>query len=894
MQLRQGARLGPYEILESIGAGGMGEVYRARDPRLQRVVAIKVLPSAYAADAARLQRFEQEARAAASINHPNILGVHDVGREHASGSSASDAVTPYLVTELLDGQTLADRLRQGALPVGKAVEYARQMLAGLGASHARGIVHRDLKPANVFVTSDDRVKILDFGLAKLTQPEPAERGEATVLATRPGAVLGTVGYMSPEQVCGNPADHRSDLFAVGAILYEMLARAPAFRGESDADTLAQILSADPPELPVVERRIPPALTRIVRRCLEKTPAARFQSASDLAFALEGASTLSDTSSFGGPAMRPRSRTWWLWPAAALALVATLGVAGALFLQRPIEGLAYHSTIVPPANVGAFPIAPPLALSPDGQHLAFVATDAAGARRIWLRRLDQPTVEALAGTDGAVGPFWSPDSRYIGFVASRNVKKIDIVGGPPITVVGTDDALPDTGAWSHDDVILFTGPGAQLHRVSAGGGPTAAVTTVDASVGEVHSFPFFLPDGRRFLYLMQSGNGATALYVGSLDNAERTQVMEDVSNVQYAQGNLLFVRGSTLMAQPFDAERAMLAGSAAPIVDQIQLSTQSFSNSTVRSGAFSVSDAGALVYITAAAPDSQLLWIDRSGTTVGVLGGSASYGDVFISRDGRLASVSIDAGNGTRDVWAYDLARGSASRLTVDPGNEFDGVWSPDGSRVAYNSSRNGLLDLYQKAVATGIEEKLFGDGFNNFPQSWSPDGKFLAYLSVDTSQDQDVFILPMEGDRVPFAFVQTPFTEGVGVRFSPDGRWISYTSNESGRQEIYIKPFPDTGARLQVSFNGGLLATWRADGRELYYIEPGSNRLMVAAVSYAGAAVRIDDVQPIATVRPAGPRSFYDAMPDGQRFLVNSVLDEAARSPITLVVNWGAMLNAAR
>jgi len=570
-------------------------------------------------------------------------------------------------------------------------------------------------------------------------------------------------------------------------------------------------------------------------------------------------------------------------------MAALGAAGIRYIQGSTESVAYHSTIVPPANVGAFPIASPLALSPDGRHLAFVATDAAGNRRLWVRRLDQPTAEPLMGTEGALGPFWSPGSRHVGFIADESVKKIDIVGGPPVVLVGPGAVFPFSGTWGRDDVIVFASTDSQLNRVSADGGSFAAVTVVDERVGEVHSFPFFLPDGRRFLYLAQAGDGTTSLYVGSLDSAERTLVMEAIANTQYAQGRLLFVRGSTLMAQPFELESAVLTGSAQPIADQIQLSTQSFSSSTLRTGAFAVSEAGALVYLTAAAPDSQLLWIDRLGTTVGVLGDAAAYGDVFISRDGRLASVSVDIGNGARDIWAYDLARGTRSRLTVDNGNEFDGVWSPDSSRIAFNSSRNGLLDLYVKVVATGADTNLLQDGFNKFPQSWSPDGRFLAYLSVDSNQDQDVYVLPIDGGA-PVAFVETPFAEGVGVRFSPDGRWISYTSNESGRQEVYVKPFPDTGARVQVSFNGGLMANWRADGRELYYVEPASNRLMVATASYGDTGMQIDAVQPIATIRPAGPRSFYDVMPDGQRFLVNSVLDEVAQNPITLVVNWRALL----
>jgi WD40 repeat protein len=369
------------------------------------------------------------------------------------------------------------------------------------------------------------------------------------------------------------------------------------------------------------------------------------------------------------------------------------------------------------------------------------------------------------------------------------------------------------------------------------------------------------------------------------------VIEGVSNAQYAQGMLLFVRGSTLMAQPFDLGNGVLTGNATSIADQIQLSTGSFSDTTFRAGAFAAVESGALVYLSSAAADSQLLWFDRSGTVVGVLGDPAAYGDVFISRDGLRATVSVDAGTGTRDLWTYDLARGLRTRQTVDPGNEFDGVWSPDGSLFAFNSSRKGVMNLYLKHGSSGVEETLLEDGFSKFPQSWSPDGKFLMYLSLNPDEGQDVFVLPLEGDRKPIPFVVTEFSEGIGARFSPDGRWVSYTSEESGRQEVYIKPFPDTGQRWIVSISGGLISAWRNDGRELYYVEP-PNRIMAASISYGPDGVQVGAVTPVATINPAGPRSFYDVMPDGQRFLVNSVLDEATRTPITLVVNWRSLLDS--
>jgi Tol biopolymer transport system component len=668
----------------------------------------------------------------------------------------------------------------------------------------------------------------------------------------------------------------------------MLAGTPAFRGETDSETTSRLLRDDPPELPIVERRIPPALVRIVHRCLEKKPAARFQTASDLLFALEGAAIVSETSPLVDRAPRPRSGLWRRG-VAALVTAAALGLAAFSYLRPQPAALAYHSTIVPPADVGTFSEAPPLALSPDGQHLAFVATDSAGNRRLWVRRLDEPTAEPLAGAEDARGAYWSPDSRSLAVVtADWALKKVDIGGGPALPLA--DGVHPSPGAWNGDGDIVFRSMREGLFRVPESGGSAARVTLPDESVGEVHSYPNFLPGGR-LLYLSQRRGGATALYASSLDSTDRKLVIENVANAQYANGMLVFLRGSTLFAQPFDPRSAELSGSAKPIADQIQLSTQSFSDSTLRAGAFSVSESGALVYLRSSeVADSQLVWFDRSGARVGVLGDSAAYGDVFISRDGRLATVSVDAGTGTRDLWSYDLANGLPTRLTFDPGNEFDGVWSPDGERLVFNTSRNGLMDLYQKAGASGVEQKLLENGFSKFPQSWSPDGKLLAYLSVSASQGQDVFILPMEANAEPYPFVATSFNEGVGARFSPDGRWLSYTSDESGRQEIYVKPFPDTGGRSRVSVDGGLIATWRGDGRELYFVEPRTNRLMAASLSYVDDGLRVDSVQPIASINPAGPRSFYDVMPDGQRFLVNSVLDGAGRTPITLVVNWQSLI----
>jgi len=592
MTLVAGTRLGSYEVTSLLGAGGMGEVYRARDPRLGRDVAIKVLPTAFAADAERLRRFEQEARAAAAINHPNILVVYDVGLfgpdapSDLSPAGQAGRSSPYVVSELLDGETLGDRLRHGPLPVRRAVGYAVQMTRGLAAAHEKGILHRDLKPANVFVTTDERVKILDFGLAKLTESAAGSAIATTRSAeTLPGMVLGTAGYMSPEQVRGLPADPRSDIFAVGVILFEMLAGRRAFPGHTPADAISAVLTQDSPELPVVERQIPAALERIVGRCLEKTPVSRFQTASDLAFALDALTGMSDVAALPLPAQTKRPLLPWIAVAIVSCLVA-LGLATVLYVRGRADATAVvHSTILPPGSLSVS-LAPHFALSPDGRRLAIIAADPGGRTMVWIRSLDGPMAQALSGTEDAEAPFWSPDSRSVAFVAAGRLKRIDAHGGPVVTVAET--AFPGPGAWSRDDVMLFTqSQGSTLFRVSAAGGTPTAVTALDTAAGEsTHAHPFFLPDGRHFLYAAWSSTAAPlGIRLGSLESAEVTPLLEGAANAQYARGALLFVRGSTLMSQAFDPRRQAFTADAVPIANQISIGPLSGTDAFSRAGAY---------------------------------------------------------------------------------------------------------------------------------------------------------------------------------------------------------------------------------------------------------------------------------------------------------------------
>jgi serine/threonine protein kinase/Tol biopolymer transport system component len=885
----------------------MGEVYRAHDTRLGRNVAVKVLPATFAADTDRLRRFEQEARAAATLDHPNILAIHDVGHQSLALSGAVEPQpTPYIVSELLEGATLRQLIESHrVIAVRRAVEYGVQIARGLAAAHDKGIVHRDLKPENVFVTHDGRAKILDFGLAKLTgAPHMSEVAStaATAVAsepagpkTTPGVVLGTVGYMSPEQVRGLPTDDRSDIFSLGAILYETLSGERAFRGETPADAMGAILSVDPPELDPATQHIPPALGRIVQRCLEKVPAARFQTASDLAFALEALSGPSSATVRVSDARGERLRLPWMIAAALLITLAGLAV----LLGIPSESSTvpvYRSTISVPATLGGGDV-PPLAVSPDGRRLAFVAPDATGRVMLWIRPLESLAAQPLAGTEGAAAPFWSPDSRSVAFFSGGRLRRVDAAGGPVSTLAEASVSVP--GAWNADDVILFTPRNASpLSRVQAsGGGIPSSVTTIDSSAGEaVHGFPVFLPGGR-FLYLVRraSQTQSADLYAGSLDSADRTRVLENVTNVQYADGALLFLRETTLMAQALDPATLTFTGSAVALAERVEILNTSFNNLGLAVGVVTAAQTGVVVYQSTSAAGSQLVWFDSAGRPLGVLGDPAEYGDVFVAQDGlRVSASRPSAERATRDIWTFDVVRNLATRFTFEPGNEFEGVWSRDGSKVAFNSDRSGRLDLYIKSSSGVGEELLYQDQYDKFAQSWSPDGKELLYISIASgSNTQDMWILPLAGQqRVPRPFCQTAaFSEGVGAQFSPDGRWIAFTSDESSRQEVYVAPVEGPCNKSRVSTAGGLLPRWDESGLRIFYFEAGSRRVMSAAVNGSGQTFRVETVGPLFPVRPAGPRAFFDVVTaDEPRFLVNTQLGQTEETPVTLLVNWPALL----
>ncbi len=842
----------------------MGEVYRARDARLGRDVAIKVLPQGLSANPERLRRFEREARAAAALNHANILALYDIGAHHG---------VPYLVTELLEGSDLREVI-YGQPPLGrKVLNYALQLAHGLAAAHDKGIVHRDLKPANIFITNDGRLKILDFGLAKLTE-RLAPGAEATTLtmqsATEPGMVLGTAGYMAPEQVRAAAADHRADIFAFGAVLYEMLAGRRAFHGDTTMDVLAAIVRDDPPDLTATHQHLPAGLVRIVNRCLDKNPAARFQSTHDLAFSLEAIAAPSSGGADEKTQMLPASlAAVWTRPTLAATAVAVVGLAalvaaGFNYVRRAAEAQAAVEFVVTApegwstrTGSGA---ARDLAISHDGRRLALVAADASGRTTVWLRSIDNIALQPLANTDNASSLFWSPDGRFLAFVAGGRLQRIDVAGGPPQNVA--DTAIPLGGDWGPDGSILFnaivTGG---LSRVPASGGTVQPITVLAA--GEIrHVNPHFLPDGRHFLF--GSFDGANAVHVGSLDSTDHKEILRDVGlRAVFAQGRLFFTRSGTLMAQTFDLENLALVGEPAPVAD-------------IPAGQFSISPNGVLAFQSGAdASRSRLEWVDRLGKPLASLGDVANYYTVELSPDGLRAAGGIPerVNSLASDVWIYDLKGQGRSRLTFEAANTLGrAIWAPGGGQIVYMKKRRDQanFDLFQRAAdGSGTEQAVLEDRVSKQPLSWSPDGKFVLYLAAPGSAEtgNDLWVLPMQGERRPFPFLQTRFSE-TGGQFSPNGRWIAYISTESGRPEVFAASFPGAGGTRQVSTGGGTFLRWRRDGKELYYLSLNGT-LMAATINNDGAAFDVTSVKPLFATSLYGDFPF-DVSADGQRFLTIS------------------------
>ncbi len=882
MTLAAGARLGPYEIVAPVGAGGMGEVYRARDTRLGRDVAVKVLPAHMSSSAELRQRLEREAKTISQLSHPHICMLHDVG--HQDG-------TDYLVMEFLEGETLADRLGKGALPMDQALRIGIEIAGALDAAHKNGIVHRDLKPGNVMLTKSG-VKLLDFGLAKLAVAPPVSSSTATSLPTalqesQPlttrGTILGTFQYMAPEQLEGGEADARSDIFSFGCVLYEMLTGQKAFSGKSQASLIGSIMNTDPPPISSIQPTIPPALDRIVKGCLAKEPHDRWHTAHDVMLQLQWIAEGGSQVGLPAPvAARRRSREKLAWGVAAAALLAAAALAVGFIRRAPQPPPLVRFEIVPPPEIATIDVP---RLSPDGRTLAFDATDMEGKARIWIRPLSALAAQPLPGTEGGVRPFWSPDSKYVGFVADGALKKIDVAGGPPTKVC--DAPGGSDGTWSPEGVILFDGTGADpLYRVAAVGGTRVAAVKLDAARKETSvGWPQFLPDGKHFLYLVTGEKSEdNAYWIGSIDSNEKKKLAPAQTLVTYAPpGYLLFVRDRTLVAQPFDAKTLKITGEPVPLAEKI-------GTDNVGLARFSVSRNGVLAYRTGES-GGRLLWRDRSGRELDALGDPADYTNPTLSPSGDRVAFNVnDARSNKGDVWIRDLARGITSRFSLGPGNNYRPLWSPDGGMIVFSSDRGGTVDLYEKPTKGSGEEKLLLHSDEpKSAASWTRDGKYIGYASRNEKTVWDLWALPTFGDRKPIPIAVSPFVEMVPM-FSPDGRLVAYQSTESGREEIYVQTFPDAGGKWQVSNGGGSDPSWRSDGKELYYRSP-DQKLMSVEIR-AGGDFQPGVPQALFTirVRPGNPRNKYAPSLDGQRFLVAAPLGRDAMSPTTIVLNWPAGL----
>lgn len=887
MALAAGTRCGPYEIESLLGAGGMGEVYRARDTRLDRTVAIKVLSATLMANGDARARFQREARAISQLQHSHICVLHDVG---SVPGETPGATVDYLVMEYLEGETLASRLMRGPLPVAEARKIAVQVADALHKAHRAGILHRDLKPGNVMLTKSGS-KLLDFGLAKPIGA-PAERASSSSIyspatATSPaaaltlaGAVMGTVQYMAPEQLEGKEPDARSDIFAFGVTLYEMIAGRRAFEGKTQASVVASILALEPPSISSLKPDVPAALDAIVRICLNKEPEERFQSAHDLKLQLE----LLDVERPAAPAVAAGGRfARWL-PWAALAIVAVLAVVAGLEYWREASKTVppVRSLIAPPADNAFF--ARSQALSPDGTKLAFVATGK-NVRQLWVRRLDSLTAQPLNETENADFPFWSPDGRNIGFFDGQKLKRIDASGGPAQSIC---DALPGRGAtWNADGVILFASGEGGLYRVNAGGGTPVQVTKLDLKRGETsHRWPWFLPDGKHFIFQVttNSVDQPRSLEVGSLDSPERHFLLNSDWNAEYSSGFLVYWRDGSLMAQPFDTGKLALTGEPEPIAENVETSLG------VTSARFSVSANGSLAYLPATSSRGwQPFFADATGKPIGERLPQAIYLTPSVSLDGKRLAVAIRAGE-KRDIWVIDIARRTQSRLTFD-GDSGTPVWSPDGVLIYYESTRKGHHQVFARhSDGSGTEQAVLeaGSGDTN-PADVSRDGRFLLYTHTNDKGVTETWALPLFGDRKAFPVIRD---NTHGPRFSPDGKFVAYINNNTGTFENYITPFPGDGAKWQVSSGGGGPNAWRGDGKVLYFIN--SDGLSMVTVTVTGGAVTLSVPRtlfsPHLVPGPAGP--FALAAQDGSRFFLNAT-DRGTtneRVDAILLTNWPAEL----
>jgi len=891
VSLAPGTRLGPYEIVAPVGAGGMGEVYRARDTRLERTVAVKVLPSHLAASTEVRQRFEREAKTISSLSHPHICALYDVGNQ--------DGVE-FLVMEYLEGEPLSDRLAKGPLAFDSVLRYGLEIADALDKAHRQGIVHRDLKPGNVMLTKSG-VKLLDFGLAKAVAPSAARSGASlTALPTEArgsnlteeGTILGTFQYMAPEQLEGRDADARTDIFAFGAVLYEMATGKKAFSGRSQASLISSIMGSEPPAVSTVAPMTPAAFDRVVRTCLAKDPDDRWQTAHDIGVQLKWIQEGGSAVGLPAPVIaRRKGRERIAWVLAVLATAGLIGLAARDWRRSSARAPVARFSVLAPVKTMFTPpgelSSAQMALSPDGRTLAFVANASGGRPLLWLRPLDSFDAVPLAGTEDALHPFWSPDGRAIGFFTPTSLKRVEASGGTPQRLC--DAVAGRGGSWSREGVIVFAHSSpTPLFRVPDTGGESQPATDFDAARGDDrHRYPSFLPDGKRFLFWSRSSKPQhTGIYVASLDSRKARLIVKSDAMGGYAAGYLLTVQQGMLVAYPFDEESAQVRGNPVRVAEGV------LTGNPPGYAPFSVTDT-TMAYSAPWAKSRQLSWFDRSGRRLGTVGEPADYSTPRLSPDEKRIAVAIrEEGKTNTDIWIFDSIRTTWSRLTFDPAAERAPLWSPDASRIVFTSASRGILDLYEKPASGSGEPRIAVSSLSDkFPTDWTRDGRFLVYHAFGGgSSTWDIWAAPTDGGK-PLELFASKFTEAHG-RVSPDGRWIAYASDESGRFEIYVTQFPQRRGRWQISTAGGSQPWWRGDGKELFYLGP-EQTLMSVPVRPGDA---FEAAVPTGLFRANFPTLVpafwpnYCATADGQRFLVSELVPEAVVSPINVVLNWTAGL----
>ena len=876
MTLAPGTRLGPHEIIAAIGAGGMGEVYRAKDTRLGREVAIKVLPAHLSANSEIRARFEREAHAVSALNHPNICVLHDVG--HQDG-------VDYLVLELVEGETLAQRLGRGPLPPELLLKTAIEIADALERAHKSGIVHRDLKPGNVMLTKSG-AKLMDFGLARATGLGPTTSDlTSSPTVTRPltteGTLVGTFQYMSPEQLEGREADARSDLWAFGATLYEMATGRKAFEGRSQASLIAAILEREPAPIAEIAPLSPPGLDRLVRACLAKDPEQRLQTAHDAKLQLQWITEGGSQAGVPAPiAARRRSREALAWGLAAAAFVAAAVLGGMQWALRskPAQVMRFQAGLPPKVTNASWP-----RVSPDARLLAFLASDSSGTRRIWLRPLDAFAAYPLPGAENPGRPFWSPDGRSLAYFSEGKLRRITVGGGPAVTI---GEAPGADGSWGRDFILFDATANESLRAIPVGGGDLRPASRIDRSNGETgNSWPCFLPDGRHFLYVgYVGGGGAGFIKVGTIGSLESRTLGRTDGRVEYAPpGYLVFTREGTLMAQRFDLGRLRVSGEAVPIGERV--------TAGLTSGEFSVSSRGVLAYHTTGSSRSRLVWLDRKGMVLDESCPPNLYTDIALSPDERQVAVSVLEESGTRaDLWIRDFARGIMTRLTFSGAAAVWPAWSPDGERIAYAANPGGeyrtyVLSLSGRGEIDSLEHR---HGTNEGPTDWAPDGRSLLIARSDPRTSWDIDVQSLDGDRAARTVLGTSFTERQS-QFSPDGQWVAYSSDESGRREVYLMAFPGPGRKLQVSTGGGTQPQWRADGRELYYRGPDQSVMSVPIQT--GPTLGIGTPEKLFSVtlfEPGFVQTRFAASGDGRRFLVVTPVQAARDEGFSVVANFTA------